>query len=138
MEESGRTEKETPRVESMKQGAAGDKPETSEPSKPAKSSYSKPQISKPSTSNLLGSAQSTSASNLSSKSNPQLIQAGPRLNKINPMVTPGLQGPKNNQHPVHWNDAELRAKKKFYKWSFLAILVISLSVALFFYFFYMK
>jgi len=136
MEEPSRAERETPRVESMKKqgSAAGDKPEKSEPFKPAKSIDSNLTISKPTTSSLLSSAKSTSASSLSPKK-PQLKQAGPRSNKINPMVKLGVQ---DNQPPVHWEHAELRAKKKFYKWSILAILVLSLSVALFFFFFYKK
>ena len=118
MEASTSTEQDTVQLESMKQG---DQLETSEPFQPMSRSTSPlPRL----------------------KIYPQLLQAGPRAGsgsrKINPMVTPGHLGPLNNQHPMHWNHAELRAKKKFYKWCVLATLVISISLALFFFLFYWK
>ena len=122
----------TEQLEGMRQGgAAGDQLPGS-----LISSLEISQPFQPMTSSLLDSAQSN-------KIYPQYIQASPRAgsgsSKINPMVTAGHQGPRNNQHHMrHWNHAELRAKKKFYKWSLLAILVTSLSAALFLFLFYWK
>ena len=118
MEASTSTEQDNLQLESMKQG---DQIETSEPFQPMSRSTSPlPPL----------------------KIHPQLLQAGPRAGsgsrKIKPMVIPGHQGPLNNQHHVHWNHTELRAKKKFYKWCVLAILVISIAAALFFFLFYWK
>ena len=123
----------TEQLESMRQGggAAGDQLPGS-----LISSLEISQPFQPMTSSLLDSTQSN-------KIFPQFLQANPRSgsgsSKINPMVTAGCQGPRNNQqHMMHWNHAELRAKKKFYKWSLLAILVTSLSAALFLFLFYWK